>query len=90
MGFGKLYKTTFWWIKSNHTRNPHHPPPLMWTMFTVPIMAYIMKGGENMNGGLSKSFKKVGTLDFGGNPSPLVDLIHQNIFCITSLTVNYT
>ena len=34
-------------------------------------MAYIMKGGEkNMNGGLSKSKKKTGTLDFGGNPSP--------------------
>ena len=33
-----------------------------------------------MNGGLSKR-KKLGTLDFGGNPSPpLVDLIHQNGF----------
>ena len=28
--------------------------PQMWTFFTVPIMAYIMKGGKNMNGGLSK------------------------------------
>ena len=30
-----------------------------------------------MNGGLSKSFLKTGTLDFSGNPSPHVDLIHQ-------------
>ena len=29
------------------------------------------------NSGLSKIIKKMGTLDFGGNPSPLVDLIHQ-------------
>ena len=31
-----------------------------------------------MNGGLIKS-KKMGTLDFGGNPSPLVDLVNQNV-----------
>ena len=26
--------------------------------------------------------KKNRTLDFGGNLSPLVDLIHQNVFCL--------
>ena len=46
--------------------------------FTAPIMEYIMKGGENMNGGLSKSFKKMGTLDFGRNP-PLLNLKHNKI-----------
>ena len=43
-----------------------------------------------MNGGLSKSKKKTGTMDFGRNPSPLVDLNHQNVFFfITSLTSSY-
>ena len=45
----------------------------MWTMFlfTVPIMAYIMKGGENMNGGLSKSLKKWGHWTLAETPPPL-------------------
>ena len=39
-------------------KHPYLPPPLNIVdyVFTIPIMAYIMKGGENMNGGLSKSF----------------------------------
>ena len=46
------------------------PPPLtnVDCFFTVPIIAYIIKGG---NGGLSTSEQKMGTLDFGGNTSPL-------------------
>ena len=40
-------------------------PPLMWTMFfTIPIMAYIIKGGEIWMVELVK-VKKIATLDFG-------------------------
>ena len=60
-----------------HPKPPTPPTNVDYIFVTVRIMAYIMKGGENMNGGLSKS-KKTGTLDFGGN-SPLVDLIHKNV-----------
>ena len=57
-------------LLQNHSDGFNPTSPQMWTIFfTVPIMAYIMKGGENMNGGLSKSFKKMGTLDFIRNPS---------------------
>ena len=53
--------------------HPKPPPPAPHKcglcFFTVPIIAYIMKAGENMNCGLSKSIKKTGTLDFSGNPS---------------------
>ena len=50
--------------------SPERAPPAPTNVdyfFTVPIMAYIMRSG-NMNGGLSKSFKKMGTLDFSSNP----------------------
>ena len=59
-----------------HPKKTHLP--LMWTMFfTVPIMAYIMKGGENMKGGLSKSLKKNRDIGLWQN---LVDLIHKKMF----------
>ena len=41
-----------------------------------------------MNGGLSKSKKKKKKKNIGlQRKPPLVDLIHQNVFCITSLTL---
>ena len=61
----------------------------MYVFFMVPIMAYIMKGGEDMNGIISKSKTKTGTFDFGGNPfpPPLVDLIQQNVFFTALINV---
>ena len=64
----------------------HLPPPtnMEHVFFTLPIMAYIMKRGDNMNGGLIKSKKKLGHWTSAETP-PLVDLIHQNVFYITSI-----
>ena len=52
---------------------------LMWTMFffTVPIMAYIVKGAENMNGGLIKS-KQDGIHCQGPTPPP------HGVFCFNN------
>ena len=49
-----------------HLDPPPPPPPCLlplvvdYDFFTVPILAYIMKGGEAMNGGLSKRKQKHG------------------------------
>ena len=66
--------------KKKYGLSPHgpktQPPPQkkkMWTMFF-----YCTKYGIYMNGLLSKSFKKMGTLDFAGNPLPIVDLVQFN------------
>ena len=39
-----------------------------------------MKDRENMNGGLSKSKKKLAHWTSAETPPPIVDLIHQNVF----------
>ena len=61
----------------------------MWTMFfTVPIMTYIVKGEENMNGGLF--FVCNGDIELWQNPPPprpaLVDLVHKNFFVVDNFT----
>ena len=52
---------------------PHPTPPtnVDYVYFTVPIMAYIMKGGEKINGALSRSLKKWGHWTSVETPPPL-------------------
>ena len=58
-----------WPLKLAHCAPPPPPANVDYVLFTIPIMTYIMKGGENMFGGLSK-VKKMWTLDFAWHPPP--------------------
>ena len=68
--------------------SPETPPPPINVDYVIFLLYQLWhiswKEGENMNGGLIKI--KKGTLDFGGNPSPHVDLIQ---FFKTSLREGY-
>ena len=51
-------------------KTPSLPTIVNYVFFTVPIMAYIMKEGKNMNGGLSRSLK-YGDIGLLRKPPPL-------------------